>query len=84
MDADSSPTNPRKNTMGHHKIAAAIFVGLLILGGAVILAAELMKPGRYEFHALAAPDSYVLFDRDTGKATTVRVDSPDPAAALEK
>jgi len=70
--------------MGHHKIAAAIFVGLLVVGSALILAAELMKPGRYEFHALATPDTYLLFDTDSGQATTIRVDTKNPTAAFEK
>ena len=47
---------------GHHKVAAAVFVGSLILGSALVLAAELTKPARYEYHAGPDPASYLLFD----------------------
>ena len=69
--------------MGHHKIAAAIFVGSLIVGSALVLSAELVKPARYEFHSLTDQNSYLIFDRDNGRATVARVDSKEPAATLE-
>jgi hypothetical protein len=68
---------------GHHKIAAALFVGALIVGSAIVLSAELIKPARYEFHAGADQRSYVVYDRDTGRATTAEVDSKDPTAPLK-
>jgi hypothetical protein len=61
--------------MGHHKIAAAVFVGSLILGAALVLSAELIKPARYEFHSLSDPNSYLIFDTDSGRATTAKVDA---------
>ena len=60
---------------GHHKVAAAIFVGSLILGSAIVLAAELTKPPRYEFRPGPDSSSYVLFDADTGRSTLTKVDS---------
>lgn len=68
---------------GHHKLAAAVFVGALVLGAALILAAELVKPQRYEFHPGSAPTNYVIYDRDTGRAATVDIDSKDPLNALK-
>jgi hypothetical protein len=67
---------------GHHKVAAAIFVGALILGAAMILSAELMKPERYEFHPSADPNRYVIYDRNTGRATSVEFDAKNPTASL--
>jgi len=67
---------------GHHKIAAAIFVGALVLGASLILSAELMKPERYEFHAGSGPTTYVIFDRDTGRATSAEFNSKNPKASL--
>jgi hypothetical protein len=67
---------------GHHKLAAAIFVGALVLGAAIILAAELMKPERYEFHPGASPTTYVVYDRDTGRASSVEFNSKNPKASL--
>jgi hypothetical protein len=69
---------------GHHKIAAAIFVASLILGAALILSAELMKPERYEFHPAVNPNNYIVYDRDTGRATAVEFDSKTPTASFEK
>jgi hypothetical protein len=69
--------------VGHHKIAAAVFVGSLILGSALVLSAELTKPARYEFHALAEPNSYLIFDTDSGRATKAELDSKTPTASLE-
>jgi hypothetical protein len=69
--------------VGHHKIAAALFVGSLILGSALILSAELTKPARYEFHALSEPNSYLIFDNDNGRATVSKVDSKAPLETLE-
>ena len=45
---------------GHHKVAAAIFVGSLILGAAMVLSAELMKPDRFEFHPGSSPNTYTI------------------------
>jgi hypothetical protein len=67
---------------GHHKIAAAVFVASLILGAAMILSAELMKPERYEFHSSASPTGYVIYDRETGRATTADFNAKNPTAAL--
>jgi len=77
-------TSPSKveGKMGHHKIAAALFVGSLILGSALILSAELTKPARYEFHALQDANSYLIFDTDTGRATNAKVDSKTPTEAF--
>jgi hypothetical protein len=67
---------------GHHKIAAAVFVGALIIGCALVLAAELMKPARYEFHAVADQNSYLLFDKDTGRSTIAKAGEKDPTSAF--
>ena len=69
---------------GHHKISAAIFVGSIIIGIGMILSAELMKPERYEYHPGTTPDSYVIYDRDTGRATTSSWNEKHPTAAFEK
>jgi hypothetical protein len=68
---------------GHHKIAASVFVGSLILGGAMILSAELTKPERYEFHPGVSPTTYIIYDRDTGRATTSEFNSKTPTAPLK-
>jgi hypothetical protein len=67
---------------GHHKVAAAIFVGALILGAAMILSAELMKPERYEFHPGSDPGKYIIYDRNTGRATAAEFDAKTPTAPL--
>jgi hypothetical protein len=73
-----------EHKVGHHKIAAAVFVGSLILGSSLILAAELTKPARYEYHASGANGStYLVFDNDTGRATVASVDSKRPLEAME-
>ena len=69
---------------GHHEVAAAIFVGSLILSVAMVLSAELMKPERYEFHPGVNASSYIIYDRDTGRATNADYDSKTPTAALTK
>ena len=68
---------------GHHKLAAAIFVGALLIGIALILAAELMKPERYEYRPGPAPTNYVIYDRDTGRAVISDFNAKDPLAALK-
>ncbi len=70
-----SNTSKGEGKIGHHKIAAAVFVGSLILGSALILSAELTKPARYEFHALQDVNNYLIFDTDTGRSTNAKVDS---------
>lgn len=69
-------------THGHHKVAAAIFVSSLILSVAMLIAAELMKPERYEYHPGPTPTSYVIYDKDTGRATNVEFNSKSPLDAL--
>ncbi len=69
---------------GHHKIAAAVFVAGLIIGCAMILSAELTKPARYEFHTSPQSNTYVIFDRDTGRAATVPMDAKNPTTPLEQ
>jgi hypothetical protein len=71
-------------THGHHKISAAIFVGSLIIGCAMILAAELTKPPRYQYQPTTVPDHYVLFDNDTGRATNVELNAKEPTATFAK
>jgi len=73
-----------KSNHGHHKIAAAVFVGSLILGSAMVLSAELIKPERYEFHAGTTPTSYIIYDRDTGRATSAEFNSKNPTETLAK
>jgi hypothetical protein len=67
---------------GHHGIAAAIYVGALIVGAAMILSAELLKPARYEFHSDGTHSTYEIFDRDTGRATTAEFNSKHPISTL--
>jgi hypothetical protein len=67
---------------GHHKVAASIFVGSLILSAAMILSADLMKPERYEFHPGSSANNYVIYDRNSGRATSVEFNSKNPLAAL--
>ncbi len=76
--------NPQhvRSAHGHHKVAAAVFVGSLIVGSAMILSAELMKPERYEFHAGPSATNYVIYDRDTGRAGTVEYSAKNPKASL--
>jgi hypothetical protein len=69
---------------GHHKITAAIFVGSLIVGSAMILSAELMKPERYEFHPGMGSKNYIIYDRETGRATLTEFDSKNPVESLSK
>jgi hypothetical protein len=69
---------------GHHKVAAAIFVGSLILGAAMVMSAELLKPERYEFHSAANPGQYVIYDRDTGRAAAVNFNTSNPLESLAK
>lgn len=66
----------------HHQVAAAIFVGSLILSAAMVLSAELMKPERFEFHPGPDASTYVIYDRDTGRATTTEFNSTHPKASL--
>jgi hypothetical protein len=73
-----------EHKVGHHKIAAAVFVGSLVLGASLILSAELTKPARYEYHAGSDPSSYVIFDSDNGRATVAKVDSKNPTEAMER
>ena len=69
---------------GHHKIAAAIFVASLIGSAAMVLSAELIKPERYEHYQSSTPGTYVLFDRETGRAISVEYNSKDPTASFGK
>ncbi len=70
---------------GHNQIAAALFVGSLIVGSAMILAAELTKPARYEYHATANGNEYVIYDNDTGRSIMATVGAQDdPLKALSK
>ncbi len=68
---------------GHHKVAAAVFVGSLILGASMILSAELTKPERYEFHPGVNPATYIIYDRDTGRATTSEFNAKNPTDSLK-
>ena len=68
---------------GHNQIAAALFVGSLIVGSAMILSAELTKPVRYEYHGIG-PNEYVIYDNDTGRSTLATVGGEDPLKGLEK
>ncbi|HEX4071654.1 MAG TPA: hypothetical protein VHX68_10800 [Planctomycetaceae bacterium] len=68
---------------GHHKVAAALFVASLILGAAMVLSAELMKPERFEFHAGSSPNTYVIYDRETGRATSAEIGAKDPTESLK-
>jgi hypothetical protein len=67
---------------GHHKVAAAIFVASLILGAAMVLSAELVKPERYEFHPGSAPNAYMIYDRETGRATSADINSKNPTESI--
>ena len=67
---------------GHHKLAAAIFVGSLVVSAAMILSAELVKPERYEYHPGMNAESYIIYDRDTGRATTNPWNTKTPTANL--
>jgi hypothetical protein len=67
---------------GHHKVAAAIFVGSLVLGAAMVLSAELMKPERFEFHPGSSSNTYTIYDRDTGRATSVEINSKNPIESI--
>lgn len=69
---------------GHHKVAAAIFVGSLIVSAAMILAAELVKPERYEYHPGVDAHTYIIYDRDTGRATSASLDMKNPTESLAK
>jgi hypothetical protein len=82
MSTASLPVN--RPAHGHHKVAAAIFVGTLILGAAMILSAELIKPERYEFHSGNSSTNYVIFDRETGRAVMADFNSKDPLASLKQ
>jgi len=68
---------------GHHKVAAALFVASLILGAAMVLSAELMKPERYEFHPGSAPNTYLIYDRETGRATSAEFNAKNPTESLK-
>jgi hypothetical protein len=68
---------------GHHKVAAALFVGSLILGAGMVLSAELMKPERYEFHPGSSPNSYVIYDREAGRATSAEIGAKNPTESLK-
>jgi hypothetical protein len=68
---------------GHHKVAAALFVASLILGAAMVLSAELVKPERYEFHPGSAPNTYVIYDRETGRATSAEINAKNPTESLK-
>ena len=74
----------RRHPHGHHEIASAVFVGLLILSTALVLAAELMKPERYEYHPGVTPSTYVIYDRYNGRASNVEFDSKTPTASVTK
>jgi hypothetical protein len=69
---------------GHHKISAAIFVASLIVGSALVLSAELMKPERYEFHPGSGTKNYIIYDRETGRATSAEFDTKNPVESLSK
>ena len=64
-------------------MAAAIFVASLILGSAMVLSAELMKPERYEFHPGSSPNTYLIYDRETGRATSADTNSKNPTESLK-
>jgi hypothetical protein len=71
-------------THGHHQISAALFVGSLILGAAMILSAELTKPVRYEYHATGNGNEYLIYDNDTGRSAIATVGAEEPLKTLEK
>lgn len=84
IESPHTTNEVRRIEHGHHKISAALFVGSLIIGAAMVLAAELTKPPRYEYRPAGDASSYVLFDADTGRATVAQMNSKDPLAALER
>ena len=84
IESPHATNEVRRIEHGHHKISAALFVGSLIIGSALVLAAELIKPARYEYRPAGDASSYVLFDTDTGRATVTQINSKDPLAALER
>ncbi len=67
---------------GHHQVASAIFVGSLIVSVGMVLSAELMKPERYEFHPGTSASTYIIYDRDTGRATTTEFNSKNPLSTF--
>jgi hypothetical protein len=69
---------------GHHKLAASIFVGSLVVSAAMILSAELIKPERYEYHQGVNANTYVIYDRETGRATAAELDTKSPIDSLAK
>jgi hypothetical protein len=69
---------------GHHKVAASIFAASLIVGAALVLSAELMKPARYEFHSSTNASQYVIYDTDTGRAASVDFHTSNPIESLAK
>jgi len=77
-------TTPLERRHAHHQLAAAIFVGSLIVGAALVMSAELAKPERYEFHASPSSSHYIIFDRETGRAAPAEFNSPNPTAAIAK
>jgi hypothetical protein len=78
-----SITHSTERKVGHHQVAAALFVGSLILGGSLILSAELTKPARYEYHTLGQPNNYLIFDTETGRAAATSTESKTPLQALD-
>jgi hypothetical protein len=68
---------------GHHKIAAAIFAASLIVGAGLVLSAELMKPERYEFHSGPGDKGYIIYDRETGRATSADFGAKNPIESLK-
>ena len=68
----------------HHQISAAIFVASLLLSVSMVVSAELMKPERFEFHPGNTPATYVVYDRDTGRATVADFDAKTPLTALSR
>ena len=74
----------RRHAHGHHEIASAVFVGLLLLSTALVLAAEIMKPEKYEYHPGVTPSSYVIFDRYNGRASNVEFDSKAPTTSVAR
>jgi hypothetical protein len=67
---------------GHHKVAAAIFVGSLVVSAAMLLSAELLKRERYEYHPGVNANTYVIYDRETGRATSATLDTKNPTESL--
>ena len=73
-----------RSVHGHHKLAASVFVGSMIVGAAMILSAELTKPERYEYHPGNSPSTYVIYDRDTGEAIATEYNTKHPIELLGK